>query len=189
MLALVALVALASRSSSSAKGTRGPWQTNSFGGVEVGGKLPLLSTADARSFEATVRPWQAIAHDASAETGVPVPWILGVIFAESRGNPRARSSAGAIGLMQLLSPEARGGLSETELLDPVANIHAGARFLQRLRRSVDQLPEVASKYNAGAELDGSPHRSSSSPWGLREQPEYIDRVVAANNYAAGLGAS
>jgi soluble lytic murein transglycosylase-like protein len=111
---------------------------------------------------------------------------LGVIWAESQGNPNAKSSAGALGLMQVLSAEARDGRTDSELLEPGNNIRAGAKFLAKIKRSGDQLPEVASKYNAGAELDGRPHPSSSSGWGMREQPGYIKRVVAGNNFALGV---
>ncbi len=183
MLAALAFFALRSSSSKGASSSSPRvFRTDSFGSVEVDGKLPTLTFAEGQRFEKQVRQWQHFAHDASAETGVPVPWILGVIWAESEGHPNARSSAGALGLMQVLSPEARGGHSDAELVDPETNVHAGARFLARIRRPGDQLPHVASKYNAGAELDGAPHRSSSSPWGMREQRGYIDRVVAATDF-------
>lgn len=161
------------------------WFTHPATGlVEVDGVVPSLGDAGARVFESDVRRWEALSCEAAHEFGVPVHWILGMMLAESGGVISARSPVGAIGLMQIHSAGARAGLSDEELLDPATNIRAGARLISLIYRDGDQLPEVASKYNAGGGLDGSPHPSERSPWRMREDPGHIDRVVAAANYAA-----
>jgi hypothetical protein len=151
--------------------------------VEVDGQIPSLTEQGARMFDEQVRRWTSLACEAAHDFAVPVHWILGTIFGESAGLPNARSPKNAIGLMQVASDSARNGLSDDQLRDPRTNIRAGARFIQRICRDGDELPQQASKYNAGSELNGSAHPSSSSPWGMREEAGYIDRVVAAANYA------
>lgn len=166
------------------------WHTNARGLVEVNGKIPLLSVADQHSFEQHVRQWApTVAHalaELTAPSRVTAANVLGFIWAESRGNPRARSPVGAIGLMQVFSPEARDGHSDAQLVDGPTNIACGIRYLNRIARPGDELPELASKYNAGQDVHGVPHVSTKSPWGMREGAGYIDTVVAASNYAASL---
>lgn len=152
--------------------------------VEVNGVIPSLVDSGARLYDTQVRRWEPLACSAAKEFGVPSHWILGMIFAESGGIPTARSPVGAIGLMQLFSPAAKQGFSDNELLDPATNIRLGARLIAVLYRDGDELPQIASKYNAGANQNGRPHESGVSPWGMREDPGHIDRVVAAANYAA-----
>ena len=161
------------------------WRTDPAAGlIEVDGDIPTLSGAAANVFDTQVRRWTELACEASHDFAVPVHWILGTIYGESAGFPNSRSPVGAIGLMQLHSAAARQGLSDDELRDPRTNIRLGARLINRIWSDGDQLPEVASKYNAGSETTGRPHPSSSSPWGIREESGYIGRVVAGANYAA-----
>jgi soluble lytic murein transglycosylase-like protein len=152
--------------------------------VEVDGAIPTLTSSSASLYDSQVRRWEPLACASAREFGVPTHWILGMIFSESGGIPTARSPVGAVGLMQLHSPAAKQGFSDAELQDPETNIRLGARLIAVIYRDGDELPHIASKYNAGAGLDGRPHPSSSSPWGMREDAGHIDRTVAAANYAA-----
>jgi len=182
------VLALASKGEGPRK--RRLWTTSPRGVVEVDGRAPMLEPREQAQFEATVRQWETTAANAIAELTQParvtVPNVLGFIWAESRGNPRARSPKGALGLMQVLSSDARAGHTDAELVQPDVNVAAGVRYLNRIARAFDQLPELASKYNAGQLATLAPHPSSTSPWGMREAPGYIDQVVAASNYAAAL---
>ena len=80
--------------------------------------------------------------------------VLAVIQVESGYDPSAVSTAGAIGLMQLLpgtlQREAEGlGLVDSDPHDPVANVRAGVRYLRRCLDSYPD-PDVAlMAYNAG----------------------------------------
>ncbi|WP_164125555.1 transglycosylase SLT domain-containing protein, partial [Stenotrophomonas maltophilia] len=76
------------------------------------------------------------ADEAAARFGLPAPWIAAVLRAESAGDPRAVSSAGAMGLMQLMPAtwstlHIRLGLGD-DPFDPRDNILAGAAYLRDL---------------------------------------------------------
>lgn len=163
------------------------WTTNSDGSVSVDGATPTLSATDAASFAArVVKPWGALALKYAQQLGVPVSRVLAFIWAESRGNAKARSSKGALGLMQILHPHWRGGLTEAEIMEPENNVMLGCKALAELGRADSDLASVASRYNAGAEAKtGKPH-AGPPPWGYRAAAGYIATIIAANNSALGL---
>ncbi|UCB46128.1 MAG: lytic transglycosylase domain-containing protein [Spirochaetota bacterium] len=80
-------------------------------------------------------------------------FILALIREESRYNNRAKSSKGAIGLMQLLPQTANWmanrNLSEEELKDPQENIEIGIKYVSYLHSRFDSLPEILAAYNGG----------------------------------------
>jgi len=160
------------------------WRTTANGQIEVNGAVPLLAAAARQAFRLRVIDrWGETARRAATAAGIPWAWVVGIIWAESGGDPTATSPVGAAGLMQLYSAEARGGRSAAELkADPDLNVRLGARYLATIRSSGDTLVEVASKYNAGQTRDGRPH-AGGEPWGYRENAGYISRVVAATNTA------
>lgn len=112
-----------------------------------GRSLPDLSAVDA--------PLRA----AAAEAGVDPDLLRGLVAAESSGDPKARSAAGAVGLTQLLPSTAAEqavplGLdpARLDLEDPATNLRLGARFLRRLLAQFDGEEAFAiAAYNAGAE--------------------------------------
>ena len=88
--------------------------------------------------------------------------LAGVIYQESKFDAHARSSSGAIGLMQLLPDTARGIAVHTgggnfhpatDLLNPDLNVRYGCWYLQHLRQKYAEYPngdELAlAAYNAG----------------------------------------
>lgn len=86
---------------------------------------------------------------AAQETKVDPALIRAVISVESGYNPSARSSAGAVGLMQLM-PETAQRYGVKDRLDPAQNIHGGARYLRDLQLMFDNnLQLVLAAYNAG----------------------------------------
>jgi len=105
----------------------------------------------------TVADWRAYIVEASNRFGVPVAWIERVMRAESGGRTTAngrpiRSSAGAMGLMQLMPPtwaemRARLGLGANPD-DPRDNILAGTLYL-RLMYDRFGYPGLFAAYNAG----------------------------------------
>jgi len=105
----------------------------------------------------TVATWRPYIREASRRFGVPVAWIERVMQAESRGRTAQgghpiRSSAGAIGLMQLMpgtwsDMRARLGLG-IDPDDPRDNILAGTFYL-RLMYDRFGYPGLFAAYNAG----------------------------------------
>ena len=63
--------------------------------------------------------------------GIPPQVIAAVMRTESNGNPTARSSTGALGLMQL-DPGTAQDLGIKNPLDPKQNIEGGARYLAQM---------------------------------------------------------
>lgn len=151
----------------------------------VDGQVPKLGRGALETFERRVWRWRGLARAAERRTGVPAHWTLAIIFAESSGRPDAVSPRGAVGLMQLHSSAARQGHSFAAVRDPELNVSLGAAYLARLRRlpGGSTLAHVASRYNAGQREDGSPHPDPRSPWGLRAEGKYIERVARASNTA------
>jgi soluble lytic murein transglycosylase-like protein len=97
----------------------------------------VVTTAYGRAFRAAAR-----------ETGFPVALLVAVAWEESRMNPRARSGAGARGLLQLMPQTARELGASPD--DPRASIRAGARYLsQMLKRFGGNLELALAAYNAG----------------------------------------
>lgn len=93
--------------------------------------------------------WESLAASASNRwPEVPQPLILAVIAAESGGNPRARSRAGAIGLMQIIPRSWIG--TEAELFDPNYNVRAGTWHLSLSLQLADgDLRTALAYYNCG----------------------------------------
>jgi soluble lytic murein transglycosylase-like protein len=72
-----------------------------------------------------------------------------VIQAESSYNPKAKSSAGAVGLMQLM-PGTASRYGVTNIWDPSQNLEGGARYLRDLLDMFkNNLRLALAAYNAG----------------------------------------
>jgi soluble lytic murein transglycosylase-like protein len=84
---------------------------------------------------------------AAAETGLPLPLLSAVAWEESRMDPRARSQAGAEGLLQVLPTTA----ATVAVADngPRANVLAGARYLLQMLDRFGDLELALAAYNAG----------------------------------------
>ncbi|MDX2168875.1 MAG: transglycosylase SLT domain-containing protein [Deltaproteobacteria bacterium] len=80
--------------------------------------------------------------------------VSAVIFEESRFDPDSESSAGAVGLMQVM-PAAAQDVGELRFQEPEANVRTGVRYLQRLAREYAAAPErdrlalMLAAYNMG----------------------------------------
>lgn len=116
---------------------------------------PLVIAAPAHA--QSVQNWRPYVVEASSRFGVPVAWIERVMHAESRGRTHLngrpiRSSAGAMGLMQLMpgtwaAMRARLALG-SDPDDPRDNILAGTLYL-RLMYDRFGYPGLFAAYNAG----------------------------------------
>jgi pSer/pThr/pTyr-binding forkhead associated (FHA) protein len=121
-----------------------------------------------------------------------------IAFNESRFDPQARSSAGAVGLWQLMAATAREyGLrvdgEVDERLDPLKSTHAAARYLKKLYLLYGDFMLTLAAYNYGPAnvnqaLTGLLHDEplkNRNYWYLvkldllpRETDEYVYKVIA-----------
>lgn len=109
-------------------------------------------------------PYEQSIAKASKRFSIPASWIRAVITVESNWNARAVSSAGAIGLMQVM-PDTYQELRRQHGLgadpfDPYNNIMAGTAYLKQMHKQFGKQGFLAA-YNAGPgryqkHLNGSP---------------------------------
>jgi soluble lytic murein transglycosylase len=103
-------------------------------------------------------PYQELVRPEAEQGGVDPYLVAAVIRRESAFNPTVISSAGAIGLMQIMPRTGRGlaqgaginGYSPELLTQPELNVHLGVRYLASLLRQYQgDLALALSAYNAG----------------------------------------
>jgi soluble lytic murein transglycosylase len=109
--------------------------------------------------------------------------LAAVIYAESKFHADARSTSGAIGLMQLLPSTADGIALHTggskfrhaDLYNPEINIRYGAWYLRHLLDKYDDERTALAAYNAG---QNNVDRWLASGSGIRfsETRAYVERV-------------
>lgn len=157
---------------------------------EIVWSSPKLAEDNLPRFQAMVRNWADLAEEASVDYHVPLAWIYAVMWSESGGDPKAKSPAGALGLMQVMPFHFKDGENP---LDPRTNIRRGASILQSARAKASDLVQVASIYNAGTPPDGKGPWTNAvwlaagrkpaltTRWGYAAEPAYLDHVVAASN--------
>lgn len=115
---------------------------------------------------AAAHPHAAHITEASRRFGIPPEWIIAVTRAESAGDVRAVSSAGAMGLMQVM-PDTWAELRVRYRLgrnpyDPRDNILAGTAYLREMWDRYGDIAAMLAAYNAGpARYDE--HRSKGRP--------------------------
>jgi len=103
-----------------------------------------------REAEARRARYFGIMASIACEHGIPTNLLDAVIAQESGYRSWAVSSAGAIGMMQIM-PETARVLRLTIPFDPIANMRAGARYL---RQQIDRFGRIdlsLAAYNAGPE--------------------------------------
>lgn len=104
-----------------------------------------------------VLQWLPEIEAAAAATGVPAEYIAAVIRVESVGDPNAVSSAGAIGLMQVMPYEFQSqGIPESLWFDPATNIMAGSTEIGRFLASTGSIEQaLATYFGSGCDSTGT----------------------------------
>ncbi|MFL5274571.1 MAG: lytic transglycosylase domain-containing protein [Anaeromyxobacteraceae bacterium] len=115
--------------------------------AQVAQRMPGAATTTHRRVATTVLT-------ESSRAGVDPMLVVALIHVESSFNPRARSRAGAFGLMQVRVPTLRQQLNRpkarrADALDPHTNVQAGVRYFRRLLDAFGATDLALMAYNAG----------------------------------------
>ncbi len=95
-------------------------------------------------------PYQDLLANAADKYNISLPYLLAVVRGESFFDSKAKSSKGAIGLMQVMpSTAADYGISESELYDPIKNIDAGVHYLADLYNQLNDPYLTLAAYYCG----------------------------------------
>ena len=130
----------------------------------------------------------SIFQEAASTFGVSVELLTSIARAESNYNPNAVSSAGAVGIMQLM-PATAAALGVTNSYDARENIMGGAKYISQLLAKYNGNTSLAlAAYNAGS--------SNVEKYGgippFTETQNYVRKVLSYMNAtltAAGSTAS
>ena len=117
------------------------------------GSMPAMAQVTPQPAPVTAHPHAAFIAEASQRFGIPEHWIRAVLRVESAGDVRAISSAGAMGLMQVM-PDTWAGLRRRHGLgrdpyDPRDNILAGTAYLREMWDRYGNVAAMLAAYNAG----------------------------------------
>lgn len=134
---------------------------------ELRTKLKYASSVNPAEFEQLIR-------DCSARYGVNPSLVKAVIHAESGYNPKAVSSKGASGLMQLMPSTARS-LKVADRFNPKDNVDGGVKYLRFLLDTFrGDVSLAVAAYNAG--LNKVARYGGIPPY--NETRTYVNRVLS-----------
>jgi soluble lytic murein transglycosylase-like protein len=144
-------------------------------GATIAGVMLLLAAlpalADIYMYDSN--HYDALIDEASRQYDLSFSLIKAIIRAESAFNPKAVSSKGALGLMQIM-PENLEFLKVNDPFNPKQNIMGGSRYFKSLlERFEGKVPLALAAYNAGPATvetyrDVPPYQ---------ETKEYVQRVM------------
>jgi soluble lytic murein transglycosylase len=174
---------------------------------KLGGEAKAAAAAREARVTAEVRrsagdfpaPFRDALVRASKQQKLDPRFVLSIMKQESSFRPRAKSGAGARGLLQMTPDQAAKyapavklqNVSEDDLYLPEVNIPLGSAYLGELFRMFPDLPEaVAASYNGGEDnvarwVVRAVHKDPgifTSEVGFNESKDYVNRVMA--NYRA-----
>jgi len=120
-----------------------------------------------------------IARQKARTYGVNEDIFLRLVGAESGWNPRAKSGAGAMGLVQLM-PGTAQGLGVSDPYDPVQSLTGGARYLSQQLKRFGSYDKALAAYNAGP---GNVERYGGIP-PFKETQNYVKKILGGVDVAA-----
>ena len=173
------------------------------------GDIPdrVINTADKTQTQHDFRlryfaPYRDVLKPHAARNGLDEAWVLGLIRQESRFMAEVRSSAGAMGLMQLMPGTAQWVANKMGLknwrwsgvTDVDTNLSLGTYYLRHVYDYLDASPVLASAaYNAGpgrAKAWRPDRTMESAAWAetipFNETRHYVKLVMANASYYANL---
>ncbi|MEL1134264.1 lytic transglycosylase domain-containing protein [Desulfitobacterium sp. THU1] len=143
-----------------------------FNGIDALGSSQSMRSSQYRADQPEIE--QLIA-EAGQRYGVDPNLIRQVVIAESSFNPQAVSSAGAMGLMQLM-PDTAKSYGVTDPFNPAQNLDGGTHFLKDLLvRFNGNIPLALAGYNAGP---GAVEKYNGIP-PYNETQNYVKKIIAA----------
>jgi soluble lytic murein transglycosylase len=171
-------------------------------GVAVLGAIAFAIAQHQPDFVQRIRyplRYEAIVRGHARNYGLDPSLLAAIIYTESRFNARARSDAGAMGLMQLLPDTARGIALRTgghkfvvdDLYSPEINVRYGAWYLRNLLDRYGDERTALAAYHAGP---GNVDSWRKQGVGIQfpETRSYVAKVeevkkIYADSYAKELG--
>jgi soluble lytic murein transglycosylase-like protein len=149
----------------------------------VGGAATSLDSTSPASTEPALASgpssYDSLVNQSAARYGLDPAILHGLIQQESGFNPSSRSSAGALGLTQLM-PSTAASLDVSNPLDPAQSIEGGARYLSQLMSQFGgNTTDALAAYNAGP---GAVQRYGGVP-PYSETQSYVTKVLGyASSY-------
>lgn len=139
----------------------------------VNGKVKSVKSKGTRNYRRKSE-FTSMIQRIARSAGVNENLVHAVVQAESGYNPKARSHAGAIGLMQLMPATAKR-YGVTNIWDPEQNVTGGSQYLKDLLELFDNNLQLAvAAYNAG---EGAVLKYGKRIPPYRETREYVRRVI------------
>lgn len=144
-------------------------------------------------------PFRETVVRVSKQQKIDPRFVLAIMRQESGFNARAKSGAGARGLLQMTPDMAAkyapavklSNVSEEDLYKPDVNLLVGSAYLSELHKMFPELPEaIAASYNGGEDnvarwVERAVHKDPgifTSEVGFTETKDYVNKVM--NNYRA-----
>lgn len=144
--------------------------------------IPDSGAADDRML-GKLQEYEPLIRAAANRYNLPPELIAGVVWQESRGNSRAVSHCGAMGLMQLM-PATAANLGVSNAFDPIQCIDGGAKYLRQMLDKFGRVEFAVAAYNAGP---GNVSKFGGVP-PFAETQNYVPKVLGFANSFKVAGA-